>query len=367
VPETLSHRWYAGTFTLRAQAADLSGALSDWSAPRQLRIAAGERFPDSVVAAVPLPSWCWDIAVTQCGDRLYLACDDGLYLMRVADLSLTDSLSMLLDAESGIELSPDGDRLYVVSTPDRCVYVVRTADLLCIDTIPLAGHPIGTGAAISSSAGSLYVPDLLADVIRVIDLATGALVADVAVSLDPTRVAVAPAGDCALVGHECSAWVETIDTRSHAVLGRTWVGDMTQTIIFSSDGRRAFVSVEVLPGLEEERAGFAVLQAPDYAVTDVIPSWGAESYFFGGVRSPGGAYGYCVPDDIEHRIVVLDLARSTMLGGVSAAGRDFYLGVMACLPDGRLAVCDGGNRLVVFGFSAPRLGAPRAREDGCTD
>lgn len=355
--ETLSHRWYAGTFALRAQAADLSGALSDWSEPRTLAVAPGERFPDSVLAEVPIGSALLDLAAAPDGARLYVAAGNGVHRLRTNDYVLDAWLPVSLDWPSGLAVSPDGGQLYVVDAVDSAVLVVRTSDFAITDTIRVGCPADGVGSAASPDGADLYIPCGPAGIVAVVNIAARAVAASIPVSPDPVTVAFVPDGSRVLVGHgegATSDRIEVIDTESRNVVGNPQAGEMPMAIAVAPDGSKALVSVLEVPGDENENAGFTVLCAPGFAQTGAVPTWSCGSLFRGGAVSPGGGYAYFIDEEVAWQVYAVGFGDELLLGGMSAPDTDLEGDVMACLPDGRLAVGSYGSSILVFGFSVPR-------------
>lgn len=116
---------------------------------------------------------------------------------------------------------------------------VSVLDSNVIARIPLANAPYGVAA---SSAGVVYVTQVLAFAVRRIDMATLKLTDSIPVGADPIQVAFAGAGATALATKRLSHSIGIIDVATHAQIDTIAIPGDPYPIRISANGATAYVT-----------------------------------------------------------------------------------------------------------------------------
>jgi YVTN family beta-propeller protein len=197
-------------------------------------------------------------------ERLYVSNeDDGTVTVIDADRSAAIATIAVGKRPRGLELSPDGARLYVaVSGLPKCPPPIpdeecaklprdRAADgIAVIDTAALTRTRVLSTVsdpervAVSRDGRRLYVSEEDAARLAVLDAASGRLLASVPVGREPEGVRVSPNGRWVLVTSEEENLVSIVDAKSLAVVGTAAVGKRPRDLAVTPDNRFAYVSGE---------------------------------------------------------------------------------------------------------------------------
>src|SRR4051794_14625286 len=184
------------------------------------------------------------------------------------DLTVIDAATQAVIATAplgkrprGIQVSPDGKRLYVALSgspnagpgvdvsklppPDRAADGIGEIDA---DTYKVL-RVIHAGAdpeqlAVSGDGARLYVANEDTSQLSVVDTASGNVVAAVKIGEEPEGVTIRPDGKVVYVTSEGDGAVFAIDTATNKLLRRIPVGPRPRSIGFLPDGSRAYVSLE---------------------------------------------------------------------------------------------------------------------------
>ena len=202
--------------------------------------------PDPVPAGRSSAAWCClTLALLMApaaaqAERLYVSNeDDGTVTVLDTDRSAAIATIEVGKRPRGLDLSPDGARLYVpLSGLPKCPPPIpdeecarlprdRAADgIAVIDTRALARIAVFTGVsdpervAVSRDGRRLYVSEEDAGRLAVMDSVHGHVLATVPVGAEPEGVRVSPNGRWVLVTSEEDNTVTIIDSRSNSVQGR---------------------------------------------------------------------------------------------------------------------------------------------------
>ncbi|WP_245691652.1 YncE family protein [Streptomyces katrae] len=118
----------------------------------------------------------------------------------------------------------------------------RAAVVLCAAAAMTGqGHPAGASAG-TPSAALVYVADLHADTVSVVDPAAGRVVDAVPVGSGPDSVAAAPDGSRVYVTDSAADTVSVIDARSRKVIATVPVGDEPSRVTVSPDSEHVYVA-----------------------------------------------------------------------------------------------------------------------------
>jgi YVTN family beta-propeller protein len=187
------------------------------------------------------------------GDRLYVgggAGNDVKFFTRAADGSFAADgrLPIAGAAPSGLDVNPDGSRLYVALNMTHEVAVIDTTTRALLARVPVGIYPYTT--VVSADGRKIYVSNWggrvpgpadvtdgvfpvvvdprtgipVSGTVSVIDAATNAVVKTIEVGLHPSGMALAPAGDRLYVTNANSDTVSAIDTATDAVVKVLHVG-----------------------------------------------------------------------------------------------------------------------------------------------
>ena len=171
-----SHRWRMGVFSLRVQARDAYGVLTDWSIPCTLRIRPATAFPTAPIGIIVLPYdgnedatitpdgrlafflgsldgisvidteadtfFCFlslpnprSMSLTANGELLYVLYEDSVAAIQTRDMTITRRVPRSWRARD-IAVTPDGSKLYCAHWRDS-IYVVRVSDMAVDTAIPV--------------------------------------------------------------------------------------------------------------------------------------------------------------------------------------------------------------------------------------
>jgi RHS repeat-associated protein len=145
-------------------------------------------------------------------------------------------------------VSPDSKFLYAATAPDtNTVCVIDTTSHTAIATIPVGA--IGpSGIAITPDGSTLYVSNsgdrslISGNTVSVISTLSKSVIASIVVGNDPQGVAISPDGSIVYVAN--GATVSVISTATNTVTTAIPIDEFAETasVVFSPDGRRAYVT-----------------------------------------------------------------------------------------------------------------------------
>ena len=175
---------------------------------------------------------------------LYVATDA---YVNVYDLS-TDQLitNIPLSASQGtISINIIGTRAYVADTSGN-IDVIQTSTNTIVTAITLPGTPFVTGAAVSPDLLTLYVLDAdqttPTNALFYVSTLTNTVTSSVALSSNPTAIAITPDGRYGYVTLGGASSVVVIDLALQTIAATIAVGVTPVSIVISPDGTTAYVS-----------------------------------------------------------------------------------------------------------------------------
>ena len=132
--------------------------------------------------------------------------------------------------------------VYVVNVASHDVSVIDTASNAVIATIAVGPQP--NGVAVTPNGERVYVSNFQADTVSVIDAATRAVVGTIGVGEEPVGIAVSPDGTRVYVANRGSSTVSVIDSATDQLVATvdSGVGPGSNGIALSPDGTRAYVN-----------------------------------------------------------------------------------------------------------------------------
>ena len=200
-----------------------------------------------IVAAYPVAMGVADLAVDPAGRRVYVArtgsCGADVLIVD-ADAGPTDTVDIATTAGSVavcLRISPDGRRLYAAARrPDGDTITVLDRDLNIIDTIAVAATIIDV--AVTPDGGSLIVATSDSDggAVQTVDTRTHAVLGAFAVDAPLIQLIVSRDGDRAYL--ITAAGVLVICPRTHEVLGMLTATTAPSCAAESPDGSRLYIA-----------------------------------------------------------------------------------------------------------------------------
>ena len=228
----------------------------------------------------------------------------------------------------GIEVSPDGRRVYVALSdtarnaqgPGDAIVALDAATRQIVTRYDAGTDP--ERFAVSRDGSRLYASNEDAGTATITDLRKRKVLAALVVGIEPEGVALSPDGHWIYVTAETSNTVSVIDTRAERVVASFLVDPRPRAAAFSPDGRRAYVTAEI-------GGTVSVVDTVRHQVVRSIPIPGAHPV--GIVVSPDGKRVY-VANGHGNAVSVLDAASGKLLASIPVGKRPWGIAVT---PDGR--------------------------------
>ena len=188
------------------------------------------------------------------------------------------------------------------------------------------------GVAIDATSNRIYVTSVANSTVAVIDGATNRVIATVGVGTLPFGIAVSPSAGRAYVANESDGTVSVIDTTTHRVVATVPVGSKPYGVTVNPAGTRVYVA-------NTESDTVTVLDTASNAVVATVPTAGGPVSL---VVNPAGTRIY-VTDRDAAAISVIDAATNAVVASVS-------LGPISAFPPVwplGIAIDPAGTRLYV--------------------
>ncbi len=265
--------------------------------------------------------------------------------------TITTCLCMLaLFVASRVARAEAQTKAYVVHTGANLVTVIDTATGTVAATVPVGTGP--TKLAVARDGSRAYVINRDSASISVIDTASDAVVATIPVGGTPAGVAVAPDGRLLYVT-TTSGVVEVIDTTAQTVVETIAVGSSGGDIAITPDGSRAYVTDGLIYVIDTATnvvvKSFAAETAPVPGVTSTASSVlfspdGSRAYvgvFFFGFGSAGFT--------ASGGIILVDTASESVAGEITLGS---IPGSLALTPDGSRLYVGIQSTFVNTGYGA---------------
>jgi len=200
-----------------------------------------------------------------------------------------------------------------------------------VASIPVGASP--SDVAVSPDGKRLYVANLAADTISVVDAVTHTLVSTVTVDDQPVAVALSPDGTRLYVAHGRTGLLTSIDTSTDTATATLDVGLYAMDVAVSVDGATVYVALGA--------AGLAVVDAASRRLLATVPTGGFASQV---AVSPDGARVYVAvrapePTGPEVRpaadsVGVIDALANTLVASIAISGAPAGISGLAVSPDG---------------------------------
>jgi YVTN family beta-propeller protein len=330
------HVWNSGGFwPVRSQAQGMHGARSEWSAALDVNVRPMPGYPDVPLATIDVGGDPTGIAVSPDGEKVYVVnCEDGdLLAIRTSDNSVAGRAPGI--GGYSLALSTSGDSLYLVD--GTTLRLVTTHDFaVCCSA------DIGEDAwyvLLPPGSGQIWVSywEWMRSG-RIAVLRASDLTEVTKVHLDataPRGMAASPDGRFVYVALSDINAVAVVSTADYEVTCRIPVGAVPVDVAVSPDGRMAFTA-------DYEGYSVTAIRTSDNAVLGTVP---AGCYPMNLEFDPSGQYLYVACD--EDIGAVVDAAS---LEALPAKWKESIC--VTCPPDGsRLYSCNGyDGKVTVFGF-----------------
>ncbi len=199
--------------------------------------------PTKLVTHVPAGATTGPLSVTTSAGTATSA--QSFTVAAAAPLRLVTNLDAPFSLPISIALRPDGLRAYVVNEDRNSVGVVDTATHAIIATVAVGRFPVH--AAVSPDGSRLWVVNTATqvnDTVSVIDLSTNTVVTTIALGRSNRRgrAFVSPDGRTVLVTHPDESLVSIIDAASLTVAAVLPTGSNPVRLAFTPDSARAYVN-----------------------------------------------------------------------------------------------------------------------------
>lgn len=210
-----------------------------------------------------------------------------------ADVVVVPSLAVG-DGPSGVAVSPDGSKAYVVNVLDDTVSVIGTSTDTVSGTISVGALPYFV--AFTPDGTKAYVTSRGTNAVTVIDPATDTVTGSIAVGSEPIWVAINHAGTRAYVTNRISNSVSVIDTATDEVIATIPVGAVPSGVAVLPDDSRVYVA-------NQGTASVSVIDAATNTAIGTIS--GLPGQPSGVSASPDGNRVY-VATQTGHAVIVID-------------------------------------------------------------
>ena len=314
----------------------------------------------TVISTIPVGNFAepTGVAVTPDGTQIYVTNDvlnttTNTFSPEVSVINTgTDAVTHIpLGANAASEqlaVTPNGNQVWVPNLQANTVTVINAKTNQVAATIPVAGDPVSV--AFSPDGSVAYVTDQTASEVSVISTANDTVTTTVAVPSDPLGVAVGPANTpsagnvyvtgLSVSGGTATGEVSVINPTTDAVTATIPVGASTipEQVAVSPDGTRVYVTTNARVGTTTTFVGaVTVINAANNTVIATVPVSNEALYL---AVSPDGSQVY-VSNTQQGTVSVIDTATDAVsntitIGPESATVTTDPAGV-AFSPDGSLA------------------------------
>lgn len=262
VPVTVSHAWrQAGVFRVRVRAQNVALRESEFSRPHAIRIGTQSRYPDTVIARIPVGYAPFGVCILPDGEYVYVANRiGGISVISTATKRVVHTIATPGEP-AFVAATPNSEYVYFSMGGDR-VGVIRTSDNTIVHTIGVQHHPLGV--AVSPDGSRAYVANYYSGTVSVIRTSDNTVIANVAIPGYPWCVEVTPDGEYVYASGRGTDTLAVIRTTDNHVVARLEVGSEPGDIAFSPDGQYAYISCRL-------DSDVAVVRTSDMRVVSRIP------------------------------------------------------------------------------------------------
>ena len=171
--------------------------------------------------------------------RVYITnrCNDAITTINT-DTNAVGTIALGFDP-GGINITPDGARLYLTNSAANTVVVIDTATDTVVATIPAGLNPFGVATA--PDGAHVYVTNSVSQTISVIDTQTNTIVDTISVGQPPSGIAITPDGTRLYVVTSRTSTITVFDTTTNTIVATIPVRFQAFGVVFAPDGTRAYV------------------------------------------------------------------------------------------------------------------------------
>ncbi len=309
-----------------------------------------------VVTHVTLPtSGMTQVAVSPDGSTVYVKgiFDGTLSKLDVATRTFTAQADITHWSIQDMQLSADGDTLYMTSQTAEALLVVDAATLTVTSVIPLG---LGIGLVVNAAETTAYVASSDSPEVYVVDLVTEAVVGSIPVSSGPWFVALSPDEQHLWVSNAGVGQVRVYDTTTLAQVGAITVGASNYTLALSPDGSLAYVTMC--------GQGVKIIDASTFTLTGSITGL-SSSCSFAVAFSPDGATAYVSGFDGSNPgpMDVVDTASGQVTETYAAVGTTI-VNALKVAPDESFVVVGFSQSIAFIDFPTPPVLDPGPAPSG---
>ncbi|MGD0709968.1 MAG: T9SS type A sorting domain-containing protein [Bacteroidales bacterium] len=169
---------------------------------------------------------------------------NSVSVINVVTNTVTATIPVPVGADPwGVSVSPDGNKVYVITNSDSTVRVINTATNTVTAYIPVGENPVGI--AVSPDGNWVYVTNgsySMGNTVNVINSIADTVSATITVGTQPYGVAVSPNGSWVYVTNDSSYTVSIINTATKSVSATITGFSAPVGISVSPDGSKIYVA-----------------------------------------------------------------------------------------------------------------------------
>jgi len=267
------------------------------------------------------------VEVSPDGEFVYVTNFVGGYVSVIQTSDNTVLTTVDVDGEpSGLAVTPSGDFVYVASFLRGSVSVIQTSDNTVVANVHVGGQAFAV--AMTPDGNFAYVTNIISNKVSVIRTSDNTVVDTVDIVGETTGVAVTPNGDFVYVANETFNNIFVIQTSDNTVLGTVDVGDTPTGVAVTPDGNFVYVTNAVSNNV-------SVIQTSDNTVVDTVNVGDAP---FGVAVTPDGHFVY-VANSGSNNVSVIQTSDNTVVDVVLVGSAPSTLGLFIT-PNGQDKLVD---------------------------
>jgi YVTN family beta-propeller protein len=269
---------------------------------------------NTVMATIPVGSYPTGVSVSPDGTKVYVVNDWSNDVSVINTATNTVMASVAVGSSPfGVSVSPDGTKVYVTNSLSNSVSVINTATNTEMATVAVGSSPLGV--SVSPDGTKVYVTNSNSNSVSVINAATNTVMGTVAVNSYPIGVSVSPDGTKVYVTNQNSNTVSVLNTATNTIMATVPVGSTPKGISVSPDGTKVYVA----------NGGSNSVSVINTATNTVMATVVVGSYPIGISVSPDGIKVY-VANLASNSVSVINTATNTVMATVAVGIRPVSLG-----------------------------------------
>jgi YVTN family beta-propeller protein len=207
-----------------------------------------------------------DIAITPNGDYLYVinSPENSVVVIRASDHTIIDNVPVGI-SPANLAVTADAQYVYVAnsSSSSNSVSVIRTSDNTAIDTIPVGFGAYPRGIDVLPNGDYVYVTNYMDKAVTVIQTSDNTVINDISVGSASVNILATPSGDYVYVTHGSTGDVSVIRTSDNTVIGTIECTDPIG-IAITPNGDYVYVTNE------RDTGTVSMIRTSDNTITDTI-------------------------------------------------------------------------------------------------